>query len=127
MSGDLAAWISERYDEAEALANAALGGTDGTWQMGYRSDEYIRFAAFDAHQVRGGAIDEDTLRHIALKRAILTLHKPELIEVINADQDERSGVFCSECSLEVYPCPTVRQLGTEFIDREGYRPEWAPE
>lgn len=154
-----AAFMTARYDEAEALARAAYGET-GTWWRRRRllylnSDELVPTGALyegepevddaehDIFIARVVVYDEGSptdaefdhiaacdpahrLADIALKRAILALHKPELIEVVNEDQDERSGVFCGECSLEVYPCPTARQLGTEFSGHPDYLEQWKP-
>ena len=66
------------------------------------------------------------LREVTFKRAIMAEHHAELIEVINQDQDERSGDFCAECDLEQFPCPTVRLLAAAYSDHPGYCQEWVP-
>ena len=86
----------------------------------------------------GGAHTEEVAAHIArhdparvladtaAKRAIVALHGSELVEVVNADRDERSGYWCTECDGEEFPCRTLRVLAVPYTAVEGYRPEWAP-
>lgn len=56
---------------------------------------------------------------VEAKRRILDLHQPE-----------RGGVFvdlwCQQCQRKEDPCPTVRLLALPYVDRPGYRQEWAP-
>ena len=146
---DLTAFLNARYDEAEASAKAALGSGDGAWRAGYRPDEDIRFVVFDSREVRGGAIDEGTLRHIAandpahrladiaLKRAILAEHRLTVTKAETYRFDSHTGEpiperYDGDCEIcgwfdpEQGGCATVRHLGTEFAGHQGYRPAWKP-
>jgi hypothetical protein len=65
-------------------------------------------------------------REVVALRTIITLHAPELIEVINADQDERSGYWCTECDSQAYPCRTLRNVLLLWSAHPAYRKEWMP-
>lgn len=126
---DLIAFISARYDRAEARAKAAGGdGPDGRWRRsGVRlgrietaSDNVVTSGegSPDAMQAAHiAAVDPaHRLRDVALKRAILAGH------TIGHDPCD-----AHDASLRSAWCATVRQLGTEFSGHDGYRPGWAPE
>jgi len=115
---DLAEFIAARYDEWEGLARQAWPFQTGSRDEG-QPPEHISWRRNAGHP-------EFALRHVATLRAILALHRSELIEGFNADGDERSGYFCAECGMEAYPCPTVRHLGADFSTHADYRQEWAP-
>lgn len=147
MSADLAAWLSACYDKAEQLARAAgEAGTDSglAWHQedpdhrpGRIVDEHDCVVVYDE-----GNPDEDEaahivatdpahrLRDIALKRAILADHfpyesgTPVIQRCIRCASDEAypNGVAI----MEAYPCQVARQLGSEFSDKSGYRPDWKP-
>lgn len=145
---DLAAFIAACYDEAEALAKAAggkewdasretlhehggpFGREIGTlWSTPDDRDEHPNW-----HAARHIAANSPARRlaDIALKRAILAEHQP--IETIFY------GTCCAGCVSwrdaplaelgiafpSTWPCVTVRQLGAEFSNQPGYKPEWKP-
>lgn len=160
-TGDFAAFMTARYDEAEARARAASSehlceeARDGQWQtVGHR---YVRYDSgsgetvtaidvkgspalwYEQIWVKGdpdsavatfiiGVDPKHRLEDIALKRAILALHRP----------DGAKWPICAECSCEgslagtdcpasvPWPCTTARQLGTEFSGHPDYRAEWKP-
>jgi Family of unknown function (DUF6221) len=86
------------------------------------------------------------LADIKLKRAILAEHarepvykpetlalypdRPEMAEMATCrrchELDEDAEIDEDRCGDLEWPCANVRQLGTEFTEHPGYRPEWAP-
>ncbi len=60
------------------------------------------------------------------QRALLELHHAELIEVVNADHEERSGDWCAECDGETFPCRTLRLLASAYADHPDYNEAWRP-
>jgi hypothetical protein len=66
------------------------------------------------------------LRDIEAKRRLVEFHHAKLIEVVNADREERSGYWCAECDGEAFPCRTLRLLALPFADHPDYRAEWRP-
>lgn len=140
-AGDLAAYLSDRYDEAEALAKAA---TEGPWQATGQRDHFVVQAEGDhlvaemegctGHPDMGGrnaayivGVDPaHRLADIALKRAILADHGP----------DERDPELCRTCHVAErgwavpvpagWPCATARHLGIEFSKRPDYLAKWKP-
>lgn len=147
---DLAAFLAARYDEAQALAEAA---TPGPWTaIVHTTDD--QGIIIDSHyppgngHILGSAImsDDETrnrenaahiaatdpahrLRDIALKRAILAEHKH--YPAFTPDEyDFGCGVCHDNGDYGVCGygwCATVRHLGTEFSDHPDYRPEWKPD
>lgn len=66
------------------------------------------------------------LRDVEAQRALLELHHAELIEVVNADHEERSGDWCAECDGETFPCRTLRLLASAYADHPDYNEAWRP-
>ena len=68
------------------------------------------------------------LRQVAAMRKIVDEHAPRTTSYLDAP-DETS---CRRCGKPdeypvPYPCPTLRALAAVYADRDGYRPEWAPD
>ena len=136
----LAVFIAARYDEAEAAATPGRDDLDDLRFELKRGDPYEQHLSSrieDGLDSQTGVWHEFVLRDIALKRAILALHQPDGNP---ADEWYGSSVGCTSCGGYTivaglgdrgyqtrWPCPTVRQLGTEFSGHADYRPEWAPE
>ncbi len=112
--GDLAAFIADRYQEAEALAKDAPYELDENWFS--LPSEHGPAGAVEYYTRHSPAHRQ---RDLALKRAILTLHAPD------EDRPYRCRT-CHDPAAADYPCPTVRQLGTEFTEHAGYKESWKP-
>jgi hypothetical protein len=65
-------------------------------------------------------------REVMALRMITDLHVGDLVGAINADQDERSGWWCTECDSQAYPCRTLRNILLLWSDHVAYRKEWRP-
>jgi hypothetical protein len=132
---DLSAWLTARYDEAEARTNAVFGFWC-TSAAGNIVD--TSYSAYIAVGPNGKGIDKDSRAHIlaygpewairdvALKRAILAGHRPDGLdsEYCRTCQHPEPG-WASTAPAEA-PCETVRHLGTEFSKHPDYREEWKP-
>lgn len=137
---DLAAFIADRYDEAEALAKAASHGTKGKWAGrldealgGHLLDDSGEVVVYDE-----GAPSDCQFDHIAandpahrladikLKRAVLATHarvESMLVECGTCHESEEG--WAATVPVQ-WPCATVRQLGTEFASHPDYREDWKP-
>lgn len=99
---DLAAWLTQIWDEEERIAQDADGEAywlddgDATGRM---------LITFNASRL---------LARIAADRKILALHGGG----VSYPED------CGICN-EALPCETVRLLASPYVDRPGFRPEWA--
>lgn len=137
---DLAQFLTERYDEAEArerkmlemLASAGPGATiaicfdDGTSSNAVDWNPWDVIEEYDPNQ---------RLADIKLKRAILADYHAAG-ETMNRQIAERlPGPTSGDVYLVADPVvlgevsalsATVRQLGTEYADHPAYRQEWAP-
>lgn len=109
-------WLRAAMDAAEREAESLL---DDLWW----AEQADRIEVYNAEGVLVAGADDTVrklldgpaavLRRITADRQLLELHRPELIEAVNADGDQRSGHFCTEDD-DPYPCATVRLLA------EGY-------
>lgn len=130
---DLAAFLTARYGEAEALATRARDDAPD-WYASRELDERrsLRDRAGDRIPETAAAYVADNdpahrLADIALKRAILAEHA--------SFPDGDGNPRCNRCMAgrldenfsSRSPCTTVRQLGTEFSNHPDYKPGWAPE
>lgn len=131
---DLAEFLRARLDEREMVSRHAGEGRIAwlTYLLGNGELSRTTVAAdhHDGYWCAGGKLlpepasvlivydQAEALRDVAAKRAILVAHSP-------SDGLEN---WCKTCDADFgfYPCPTVRQLGTEFADHDGYRQEWVP-
>lgn len=152
MTADLAAFLAARYDEAEALARTADPGPWHVRNLGRHDlSAVIRktgetpvshlpegplIAQFEGPRAARNGLHvaaSDPARRLAdirLKRAILAEHPHAKAEWPNS----KHGFGCSTCDWDRDFgqggdgwCATVRQLGTEFAECDGYRDEWRPE
>lgn len=151
---DLAAFLGQRYDEAEALARGVEDHSapwDGQWvaeesgrALRTRNGWVLTYLPYPDREFAPGFLDHvaavdpaHRLADIALKRAILALHFFVVSKREQHRYDSYSGVpiggqhdgHCAICGWfdpEHGGCLTVRQLGTEFSGHPGYRSEWAP-
>lgn len=103
---DITNFLLARVAEDEAAAKA----DDRHWSE-------VPYEVFSSNRIRA---------EVAAKRRIIELHGAELIEVINADGDERSGYWCTECEDEEFPCQTLRLLALPYGERPDYKQEWTP-
>lgn len=103
-------FLNARYDEAEAAIEFA-------------SSAGVAAEPFPAGRLR---------RDIAMKRDLLTLHKPRKADFYdNVEQCDycasqchsHSGLMCEEPDGK-YPCDTVRTLATEHADHPDYQKAW---
>lgn len=109
MMDDLAAWLTQIWDEDEA---AARDGDAACWHI-----DYCDAAGSAFHERFTPPL---MLARIAADRRILEVHEP----------DPRLPSVCTTCGepLEYtvdWPCETVRLLASPYADRPGYREEWA--
>ena len=131
---ELAAYLTARYDEAEAEARNLLQiAQDVRVELADRSLLGRRVPGWHSWP-DVEAMCTGRLADIALKRAILALHAED-----PPGGFTRNPGDCRECSCDGalaatdcfytvdYPCPTVRQLGTEFSKRPDYQDRWKPE
>lgn len=145
---DLARFLADRYDEAEALARAAGEGDEHgglAWHQydperapGKIVDKHGCTIVYDEGSPTAdeaafiAAVDPaHRLADIALKRTILAEHK-------HYDEFADSAVSvhfgCELCHWHseygippgVDWCATVRQLGTEFASHSAYKESWKP-
>lgn len=129
---DLVRWLGEQLDDDESAALGAKGDTDGRWTQDDGPPEDIVLCdksgklTMGQHRHIARHDPARVLREIDAKRQLMELHHAELIEVTNADGDERSGYFCAECDGESFPCRTLRLLALPYADRPGFRAEWRP-
>ena len=121
----LADFLVARYDEAERQARELLRIAQDTllaladpWMLGRPVPGWHSWPDVET-------LCAARLAGIAAKRAALALHRPELVEVVNADQDERSGWFCTVDDAD-WPCATVRHLAAEFAGHPDYKTQWKP-
>lgn len=136
---EFAAWLGACYDEAERDARQALDAkpvSEPRYPAG--GDLMTSAVALGLFHARNNPAHR--LADIALKRAILALHAVEtqreqrraLAEDIAAGkplwwyEDVHVCVICGWFDSATGGCDTVRQLGTEFSGRPGYRQEWRP-
>ena len=127
---DLAAWLTQIWDEQEKAAQEARDATLHTPWAGPVITQHM-------------TLNNPTvvLAWIAADRQILALHAARPIR--RTRREEASGrplrpgdlrVVCDECSGDddpyidqvAYPCETVRLLALPYADRVGYREEWRP-
>lgn len=115
---DLAQFLADRYDQAEANAREALEqwpDTHFTFEPG--SLVIVRF-----HRENDPA---HRLADIKLKRAILNLY---LNAAAIIGQRGSAAHDCLVAARELAALePAVRQLGTEFSQHPEYKQEWRPE
>lgn len=115
---ELVQFLRARYaEEAEAARAAADRESDWWWGPDAETAAERHIARHDPARV---------LRDIEAKRQLVGVHHAELIEVVNADREERSGYWCAECDGETFPCRTLRLLASVYADHPGYRVEWRP-
>ena len=149
---DLVRWLCAQLDEDERIARAAGGRSEQEWEADLSGKDPLGMPSWPVAvryttdgRMRGAVANlpvmqersEDRMAHIAewdparvlreidARRRLVELHDGEVVEVINADRQERSGECCLECG-EPSPCRTLRTLALPYGVRPGYRNEWAP-
>jgi hypothetical protein len=136
VSDDFGRFLADRYDEAEArerkmLEMLAKADPDRGPRLAICFDDGTSGDAFDWNpwDVITDYDPAHRLADIKLKRAILALHHPDGDKWPDCKECScRGALAATDCGGTVpWPCATARQLGTEFSDHPGYRPEWAPE
>lgn len=120
-----------RLDEEDAAAKAAGGES---WQLGLRPDEDIRFVVFDSREVRGGAVDEETLRHIGRHDPASVLRDVEadrrLLDAYEDAAGNRGGGEWTDSSagyadgMEAGLLLAVKIRAERFSTHRDYRPGW---
>ena len=122
MTADLAAWLSQVWDEQEKIAK------DGDW--GIRSGSTLWVGAISSPGIAPGIVASPayTLARIAADRLILEEHRNEYSD---AHRMKVGGLrpTCARCGIPgeynvSWPCQTVRLLAQPYADREGWRDEW---
>jgi len=125
---DLAAFITARLDEDEALASRAAktptaNGPDAEWNPG------LPFDVISEHIARHDPAR--VLREVAAKRAIAADHAAGHAPNIGP---HKGRPCCRSCGAldddpylaEPWPCDTIRALAAMWSDHGDYRAEWAP-
>lgn len=148
----LGAFLDARYGEAEAMARDLIESEAAAAEWHEQSSGVLvtgppehddawagMFAIGDSRITRFIAATDPAhrLADIALKRAILALHRSTVTKREQHAFDSSTGEpipdeYDGDCELcgwfdpEAGGCKTVRQLGTEFSGHPGYKQEWAP-
>jgi hypothetical protein len=116
---DIAGFLAARRGEDGARAAAASEDWDA---------EHARYEFEDLPDaVFAHVRSQDparVLREVESDRKLLEWHHAELIDVINADGDERCGYWCAECDYEPFPCRTLRARVAIWSDHPDYDPGW---
>lgn len=150
---ELVQFLRARYDEDEQIARRAGGRSEHTWEADLSGKDpnglpswpiAVRYTT--GGRLRGAVANlpimqersEDRMVHIArhdparilrdikARRQLVEVHHADLIEVVNADREERSDYWCAECDGEPFPCRTLRLLASVYADHPGYRAKWRP-
>jgi len=114
---DLAAFITARLDEDEAMANEVHKPRD--------CGCVDRDGEFSPDPVWCGCdYPARVLREVAAKRAMVKEHGP-------ARPEQRRYACASNCTddrniIQAAPCTTMRLLAAVWSDHGDYRAEWAP-
>lgn len=68
------------------------------------------------------------LREVAAKRAIVTLHGPDVVGYIGRAGQERNSTDCETCSgggvPDSWPCDTLKYVAAAYDDHPDYDPAW---
>jgi len=134
---DLVRWLTAALDEeAEDAQRAFSGQADPENGWGAYRPEGQRHTTIVPHVgMIHEAVQADhvvrwnparVLREIDAKRQLLELHHAEWVDTGDADGNDRSGYFCSECDVTPFPCRTLRLLALPYADRDGYLEAWRP-
>lgn len=91
------------------------------YNWGLTPDEYWGFLQVSPLRV---------LAECEAKRQIVAWHAPVETDMFGADDEERTGVRCSECWDNGtqwwihWPCRTLQTLALPYADHRDYRAEW---
>lgn len=134
-------WLKAQIDEDEAAAlgtldisrRAAMKRGEPVPRWEYEPDGSIRDQKGMARMARVKFTWSDSAAHIVRhdparvlleiesKRELLELHRAEWVDTGDADGNDRSGYFCTECDVtRRFPCQTLRLLAAPYAGREGY-------
>lgn len=128
MTDGLVQWYGKQLDWDERVAKTA-GRRSPEWKLGSLDDQELG----DAHwlnpvELQHAALHDPArvLREIDAKRQILVVHDAVWVDTGDADGNDRSGYFCTECDTAPFPCRTLRLLALPYADRPGYLESWRP-
>ena len=132
--GDLAAFLADRYDEAEARARAAIKALPPYALKPLRDRAGDKLPeALAAHIDLSDPVHR--LADIALKRAILAEYEAAVATMDRQIKERLPGPIAGDVYLVADPAVlaevgalslVVRQLGTEFADHPAYKESWKP-
>jgi len=154
VTGDLVAFLRERYDDEAREATAATPGPwwhnpSKQWLGPEEFEAYDRtkgeeFVGYGGPHPFTGCIaatgPADNRQSMADAEHIARWHPARVLAEGDTkrriiEQHHRSGVTCPRCSLgtedgqvvfERDPCETLRALALPYADHPDYQPEWAP-
>lgn len=130
----LAAWLTQIWDEDEALAKAAksqargsLAADSGDWET-FQNGGVQDVASRDTIVYDEGSPSPEQAEFIARNDPALALARIVAEREILATHYLEAGA-CAECGdpLEytvAWPCPTLRLIATIYADRPGFLEEW---
>jgi uncharacterized protein DUF6221 len=139
MIEDLAAWLTQIWDEQEKAARQALDlsnahiPTASAYVVEYVwSRQLLLDGAFQtAWTMPGAPPPSEVLARIAADRQILALHQPDRPRA--TEDDYWGDRKCPGCGWQLdvadgstLDCPTVRLLALPHADRPGYQEAWRP-
>ena len=130
MADDLAAWLTQIWDEQEKAARAAFSNQadpeEGWGEDGRAVTPHVGVIHEDVQRAHVVAWHPGVvLARLAADRQILALHKHTA--------DPVGWIDCGTCGEagheadKVKWCQHVRLLASPYADRPGYREEWRPE
>jgi hypothetical protein len=113
----IAAFLTARLEEDEALAKAAQGllGIEAPWHTVAQLHDRGITRGDASHIARHSPARE--LREVTAKRSILRTHKSV----------RSSGkVQCEGCLTTFWPCPDLKDIASAWSDHPGYDQAWKP-
>jgi hypothetical protein len=134
----LVAWLTEKLDDAERVANAALWAGDERWLVlpGQEKPFHRPWQVIDGTYEEGlvkvephAADDEGVARFIAANDPVQRLAEVDVkrqILALHAENIHHECEACNERQGGDYPCQTIRLVALPFADRAGYRADWEP-
>lgn len=149
---DIAAFLTARLDEDQAVAEAAAAIDPGPWTADasdkgfpngrsgagsgivYAADDIglwdcegsntLCMTAPSAEHVARHDPDR-VLREVAAKRAIIAIHAPKDVDAAD-DTGDRLATVCGNCDYEAWPCQTMFFLAAVYADHPDFDESWRP-